>query len=212
MKFYIYFHTRLDTNQVFYVGKGAIKKINSYRRAFENHNRSNWWKNITNKSSYRVDIMMSNLDENEAFYWEKFYIKYIGRVNKNKGPLVNLTDGGEGKSGHVVSLETIEKIKTFMRSRVISEETRSKLSNFKISPDHRTKLNDSRKGIKLSESHCQNIANGHMGLTASFTARKNMSDSANKIQVETECPNCGKIGKGNSMKRWHFENCKKICV
>ena len=24
------------------------------------------------------------------------------------------------------------------------------------------------------------------------------------------CPHCGKNGRGNSMKRWHFDNCKAI--
>jgi predicted GIY-YIG superfamily endonuclease len=27
--------------------------------------------------------------------------------------------------------------------------------------------------------------------------------------IERECPHCGKHGKGSSMLRWHFDNCKK---
>ena len=99
-----------------------------------------------------------------------------------------------------------------MQNREVKPETRDKLSNFKISDTHRKKLNESRKGLTLSSSHIENIRKSHIGLIASDSARKNMSDSANRIQIETTCPYCGKIGKGNSMKRWHFENCRKICV
>lgn len=27
-------------------------------------------------------------------------------------------------------------------------------------------------------------------------------------KIEYTCPHCGKLGQGNSMKRWHFDNCK----
>ena len=47
-----------------------------------------------------------NLSEVEAFETEKAFITAIGRADLGKGPLVNLTDGGEGFSGGRHSEET----------------------------------------------------------------------------------------------------------
>lgn len=42
--YYIYKHTRLDTNEIFYIG---ISKTKNYKRAFDKSKRSIFWKNIT---------------------------------------------------------------------------------------------------------------------------------------------------------------------
>ena len=43
MKAYVYTHTRLDTNEIFYVGIGTQ---DNYKRASRVHNRTNYWNNI----------------------------------------------------------------------------------------------------------------------------------------------------------------------
>lgn len=48
------------------------------------------------------------------------------------------------------------------------------------------------KGSKLSEEHKQALCK----------PKKSMSFK------EYECPHCGKKGRGNSMVRWHMDNCK----
>ena len=30
------------------------------------------------------------------------------------------------------------------------------------------------------------------------------------IRIVVECPHCGKSGAMNTMKRWHFDNCKSM--
>ncbi len=58
MGYYIYQHVRLDSNEVFYIGKGTKKrKGNAYFRAFTKNSRNQYWKNITQTTSYKVEIL-----------------------------------------------------------------------------------------------------------------------------------------------------------
>ncbi len=117
--FYVYLHRRKTDNKVFYVGKGKDK------RAFDKTNRSRWWKSVADKHGVEVDVVFDNLSEADALQAEKDIIlefRYFGH------PLVNMTNGGEGMSGHKPSAET------------------------------RAKRSKSLKGKKFSESHCLAIS------------------------------------------------------
>jgi hypothetical protein len=93
-KFYVYAHINPLKNQIFYIGKGHGK------RAFSKHSRNRWWCFTVKKYGFIVNILEEGLTEAEAFEREKFYIGKIGRRDLSKGPLVNLSDGGEsGSSG-----------------------------------------------------------------------------------------------------------------
>lgn len=95
---YIYQHIRLDTNEVFYIGKGVQKKCNyKYYRAFDKKRRNNIWNNIVNKTEYRVEIFFTNLSETECFKLEIELINKYGKIFNNSGTLANYTDGGEGQ-------------------------------------------------------------------------------------------------------------------
>lgn len=92
-KFSLYFHINSVKNEIFYVGIGNSK------RPYTKHHRNNFWFNIVNKYNYIVDIIEENLTWEEACEREIFYISKIGRRDLCKGPLVNMTNGGEGSRG-----------------------------------------------------------------------------------------------------------------
>lgn len=102
--FYVYLHVKLDTGEPFYVGKGIEN------RAYSKYNRSNWWKNIVKKYDYDIILLEENLTEVESFEKEVNWIKRIGRKDKNQGTLINLTDGGDGAVGQIMSKEARQKI------------------------------------------------------------------------------------------------------
>ena len=119
MKYYIYIYLdpRKSGNykygeyefdyEPFYIGKGKgrrYKEINGRNKYFKNK--------ISKIKKYGLKPLVikfkENLDEENSFILESKLISLIGREDLNKGTLVNFTDGGEGKSGHVVSEKTKE--------------------------------------------------------------------------------------------------------
>src|SRR5690242_16322389 len=91
--YYIYRHRRLDNNKIFYVGLGSNE---NFKRAFEKRNRNKYWKNITAKVKYTVEIIAKNLSYSKACELEIFLIKLYGRKIMNTGILCNITEGREG--------------------------------------------------------------------------------------------------------------------
>ena len=106
---YVYKHTRLDTNEPFYIGIGNKK---DFGRAYEfKQSKRNviWWK-IFLKTDIQVEIVFENLTKDEAASKEKELIKKYGRKDLNEGSLCNMTDGGDGTFNHKISEETRKKI------------------------------------------------------------------------------------------------------
>ena len=94
---------------------------------------------------------LDELNEREIF-WIKFY-------NCKKPNGYNLTDGGEGTSGHIVTEETRKKISESHKGkngRICSKETKAKISMANkgriVSPEVRAILSAKHKGKKLSDS------------------------------------------------------------
>jgi hypothetical protein len=101
----IYQHKRKDTNEVFYVGIG--RAIN---RAHTKKSRNQHWHNIVNKIGYDVEILYEDISWEEACEKEVELIKKYGRMDLKQGPLVNMSDGGDGL--HNPSQDTRNKMKT----------------------------------------------------------------------------------------------------
>ena len=89
--FCLYFHINPIKQEVFYVGMGDLE-----RPYYKGENRSAFWHNEVKKYGYNVVIIHENLTRREACELEKKYITQIGRRDLGLGPLVNLTDGGDG--------------------------------------------------------------------------------------------------------------------
>lgn len=89
-KYYIYLHINAITGEPFYIGKGCG------RRSLQKNGRNIWWHKIVNEYGYDIIKIENDLTSDESLLREKYWIKRIGRLDKNKGNLVNFTDGGEG--------------------------------------------------------------------------------------------------------------------
>lgn len=105
---YVYRHTKLGTNEVFYIGIGNQPK---YSRAYTKNGRNNWWKKIVEKYGFEVEILAHNLTWSEACELETILISWYKRADCCGGTLVNLTDGGDGMVGIVKTDESISKWK-----------------------------------------------------------------------------------------------------
>lgn len=133
--FYIYRHIRPDTNEVFYIGKGnnLDKRKSKYRRAFETAKRSIFWNKVYNKNNDKilVDILFECETEQQANEKEIEFIILYGRRDLKKGTLVNLTDGGDGSLGYIISEENRQRkreIGSPMKGKKHTQKTLLKLS------------------------------------------------------------------------------------
>jgi len=93
---YVYTYTRLDKNEIFYVGIGSDTK---YKRAKNLSLRTDYFKKIIKKSKHKLDIVFDNISWEEACSKEIELIALYGRKDLKTGSLVNFTDGGEGRKG-----------------------------------------------------------------------------------------------------------------
>ena len=135
---YLYRHLK-PSGEVFYIGIG---KTNNFKRAYEKHNRNNWWHNTVKKySNYEVQVLTTGLTKYEACELEKVLISWYKRADCCEGTLVNLTDGGEGVSNIVQSEESkkkrADKIRVLYKGegnpfhgKTHSEETKKFISDY----------------------------------------------------------------------------------
>lgn len=106
---YLYCHFKEDTNEPFYVGIGTTK-----RRHLNLSNRSAWHKRIVSKHGVRVEIIIDNLTRDAACWWEK---RWIRALRQNDYSICNITDGGDGMSGHSHTKEYRRQISDRMKKQ-----------------------------------------------------------------------------------------------
>lgn len=94
----VYLHRKASTGEPFYVGKGR-----SVERAHVTEKRNTAWQRTVAKHGLIVEVIASCIDDVAAQEIERALIKEIGRRDLGLGPLVNLTDGGDGHAGIVAS-------------------------------------------------------------------------------------------------------------
>jgi hypothetical protein len=170
--FYTYLYLREDGTP-YYVGKGVRY------RAFGQK---------THRVKVPIDrsriLVQEHPSEEDAFFAEKFLIAYYGRKDLGTGRLLNMTDGGEGASGHVLSEEHKAKIgrahtgqKRTEHARQHMREARLGVSYGPHSAAHNTKISEAlkgRKGKPMSAEHKAMLLSLHLGKKRSLEVRANM--------------------------------------
>jgi hypothetical protein len=151
--YYVYVYFRLNGIPC-YIGKGRRFRWLEHERMGENHYNKHF-AHIFKKSGGALPrvILRSCLTNAEAIVIEKALIAAIG-CGKN-GPLVNLTDGGDGTNGWKHSSGARKKISEAVAMRIITDETRAKLRS----------ANLGKRGFKHSVEFCENLSRVHKGRT-----------------------------------------------
>ena len=156
-KFYLYRHIRLDKNEPFYIGIGTkdkyFSKDTEYYRANCKHN-STIWNKIVNKTPYSVEILLESNDYKFIQEKEIEFIKLYGRKDLKTGILANLTNGGEGSRGRVITEQYSRKISKVHKGKILSEETKDKIRiahiGKTVSEETRNKARINATGKKMS--------------------------------------------------------------
>lgn len=160
--FYVYVHRKATTGEIFYVGKGKDDRAYVFGR-------NRYWDNTAKKHGYTVETIETGLQEWYALELEINLIAYHGRRDLKLGPLVNMTDGGEGMSGFKFNQESKDKMGAANRGRIRSEETKSKLS--KLSTGNKNSL-----GHKHSEETKTVLSKINIGKTHSEETKQKISE------------------------------------
>ena len=189
-KSYIGLKTKTVEESEDYYGSGKL--IN---QAIEKYGKKNFTKEILERNIDSYDIL-----NDQEIYW----IDYFDTFNNG----YNLTKGGQGNLGRVVSEETRAKLSEAASNQFrnpISEETREKISK-------KAKL---RKGRPVSEETRNKIAKKQEGRIKSQEEKDKIREALRKANtgksqpMATEpCHHCGKLMAQPHMTRWHGERCK----
>jgi group I intron endonuclease len=212
-------------NGKFYVGKD-VRNLNCYlgsgkllKKAIEKYGKHNFVKEIL-----EVCDNLTKLEERE-----KHWIRELDSIKNG----YNLTEGGTG-GDTFTNNSNKEEIRNKLKKRVYSEEVKKiKLNNltpFQFGENHpnfgkkqsqetiekrlisfqKKGFNSPFEGKNHTEETKQKIREKKIGIIISEDTKEKMRNSSNKGEKQRIliCPYCNKQGGGNSMFRWHFENCK----
>ncbi len=201
--FYVYEHIRLDTNQVFYVGKGQGYRLTSTK------DRNKHWHNIVNKVGFKAIKVLENEDEELILLAE---IERIDQLRKLGYKLCNITDGGQGISGLKHSEESKRKM----------SESRKKIAPHKHTDESKQKIRQANTGVVFTDERKDKIRQKALGRKMSEETKnklrgrnfkhseetlKRMSE-IQRSMPKTKCPHCSFVGNAGNVARWHFDRCK----
>ena len=179
--YYVYAYLNQKTGKPYYIGKGQGDRIHSKHL------------NLTLPPDRKNRVILQNNinDEEEAYNIEKKLIEQYGRKDIGTGILLNKTAGGDGgdtspsRKYLPMSDETKRKLSKKLKGKTPWNKGLKGIAH--ISPGNR-KPKDAEHRRKISES----LKGKRKGVALK----------------KAKCPHCSLIGGGNSMKRWHFNNCK----
>jgi hypothetical protein len=109
----------------------------------------NWINKVKDSGDgIKLVIIEDNLTWEESAVKEVHYIAYYRSLGFD---LTNMTSGGDGRPGYVISKETREKIGRYHKGKVLSDETKQKIREAKIgkkvSEETKAKISSSTKNI-----------------------------------------------------------------
>ena len=192
--FYTYAFLRANRTP-YYVGKGCKS------RAWNGQKKGCRWP--PNDPS-RVLILKTGLTEKQAFEHEKYMIAILGRIDLGTGILHNGTDGGEGVSGLVQSIETRRRLAEANRG------DKNPMFGKKLSAERRAKIAAIRTGKKYNAETKAKMAASKRGKNNPLAKTFVFTDPAGREFIVTgEFKNfCQRQGlPEKSMRRALLRNC-----
>jgi hypothetical protein len=188
MHYYTYAYLREDRTP-YYIGKGKGSRIYRKTRRIK-----------PPKDKSRIIFLKQNLTEEEAFKHEIYMIAVFGRIDLGTGILHNMTNGGEGVSGRVLSEETRRKLSDANRGKnhpnygkTTSLETKAKMSASKknMSDETRAKYSAANTGENHPFYGKTHSPETRAKYSAARKGRKWWNDGCGNCKIMIEYPGDG---------------------
>lgn len=146
--YYVYEYIRLDTNEPFYIGKGKGTRWKNLSRKYNPK-----FMRTINKVDVAVNMLETNLSEDEAFEYE---IKYIDLYIFEYGyDLANICLGGQGHSGVSSRKGTGEKVicintgEIFDNSRIAGEKYNIEITDIQRCCKYKKRFAGTHNGVRM---------------------------------------------------------------
>jgi len=207
--FYLYYiYRRYDENgieEVCYVGRGCGDRIDDHIKNLKNGKHGNWllqeWFDASDSTLFPC-VIFTDLTNDEANALEIKHIAEYGRFDLGLGTLANLTDGGDGVAGYVLTPEQRAKLsaaKKGNKSRLGKKHVPETLALMSlsakkrgISAELRAKMSSGRIGKKQNVSpeakkrRADAIAESNRNRVYTEYIRRNISEAHKGIKPSAE--------------------------
>jgi hypothetical protein len=169
----------------FYIGKGTGDRIYTSSLDRESPFKVNKIKKIQKSGGEIIKIKLyENLENQEALEKEIQTIFRIGRRDLKKGPLVNQTDGGDGRLTSPHSEETKKKISETKKSQKIIAYSLNPMTNDQR--EHLKKINQGENNPFYGKHHTEEAKEEHSlrvsGVNHPMWGRKHDDETIQKIK------------------------------
>lgn len=174
--FYVYMYRDPSrNNEPIYIGKGKNNRSKVHMRLTGKSPLTNRLKHmLDNNIQPIIEYLIKDVEEDVAFENEIKFIMEYGRKDLGRGPLLNLTAGGDGVSGRIPWNKGKTKVQDYSnpnRSAKISAKAKGRI----ISEDTKLAMSIASKGKSKTDSHKKHIASALSGRKLSEEHRRNLS-------------------------------------
>ena len=162
-KYFVYMYMDQD-NSPFYIGKGKGQRYQPTQHMRNNRTHTYCKIKSIGVDNVKIHFLHKDITDKEACSWERYWIKYFGRLDNGTGQLTNHTDGGESNAGRPsprkgvkLSAETKRKISIGCKGKRLSLETKRKMSEGQKGRTHahsnttQRKISETLKGRKYKK-------------------------------------------------------------
>ena len=178
--YYVYRYDCPIRKEPIYIGKGHGRRAYDHlRRTQKKHpfTARLLWLQKQNAEPI-ISFLHTDLSDGEALALESFYILKLGRKDLGEGPLLNMTDGGEGPSGRKMTPLQLQRLKgnKFAVGYTHTEEAKAQIGLA-------SKGNRHALGYRHSDAAKLKIVNHgkgnkyRQGISHSLEIKKKMSDA-----------------------------------
>lgn len=209
-----------ETGEPFYIGKGSQKRAWDHEQEARRGKRSHKChiiRDMWSRGHEPITVMLhEGLTETTANEYEMAFIRAIGRADLGLGPLANLTDGGDGTTGHKPSPEVIAKLVARLRGKKLPPDIVARRLGRKMSPVAVGKTAAAHRGSKRSPETCSRISAAVLGRSispealAKWHARKHSPETIAKLRAMRHTPEArakmSEAGRGKTKSAEHRAN------